>query len=329
MAAFRGNFGVQSVYKRHVSPWYLVAVYNLGLQKIPIESICSLGLPLRCCNLARGHGALGARCADHHHRLAPLVFRRQSHLVAGEVQGDRPGLSCRGEIQRTPVDGDLARADAEKPAEVDDGRVNLAVAAHDDVHDPAHVLVGAAANALAEDGGDLLVVEDRRRRAGGGVGGRGGGRWGRRRRCRILRPDLYRRPRRSLRRLRELPRLSWSRCPLRQAIAMDTRCRDQRNRNDSGKYQTDTHQCSPPCAPTRNLNATAALRFQVRSARQDGTAGRSILSDWQINGRARGERATLRIPSLMRFLYRRPGFPLENICENGQISRNDVLSLGH
>src|SRR5262249_665616 len=64
----------------------------------------------------------------------------------------------------------------EKPAEVDDGRVNLAVAAHDDVHDPAHVLVGAAANALAEDGGDLLVVEDRRRRAGGGGGGGGGGR---------------------------------------------------------------------------------------------------------------------------------------------------------
>ncbi len=101
--------------------------------------------------------------ADHHHRLTPLVFRRQSHLVAGEVQGDRPGLSCRGEIQRAPIDRDLARADAEKPAEVDDGRMNLAVAAHDDVHDPSHVLIGAAANALAEDGGDLLVVEYRRR----------------------------------------------------------------------------------------------------------------------------------------------------------------------
>src|SRR5262249_36864399 len=224
-----------------------------------------------------------------------------------EVKGVRPGLPCRGEIQRAPIDGDLACADAENPAEVDDGRVNLAVAAHDDVHDPSHVLVGAAANALAEDGGDLLVVEDRRRRAGGGVWGRGGGRWGRRRPCRVLRPDLSRRRRRSLPRLRGLPPLSWSRCPLRPAPPLDTPRRDQRNRNDSGKYQTDTHQCSPPCAPTRNLNATAALRFQVRSARQDGTAGRSILSDWQINGRARGERATLRIPSLMRFLYRRPG----------------------
>src|SRR5262249_34503899 len=128
-------------------------------------------LPLRWCNLARGHGALGARCADHHHRLAPLVFRRQPHLVAGEVQGDRPGLSRRGEIQRAPIDGNLARADAAKPAEVDAGRVALAVAAPDDAHDPAHVLVGPAANALAEDGGHLLVVEDRRRRAGGGIGG--------------------------------------------------------------------------------------------------------------------------------------------------------------
>jgi hypothetical protein len=69
------------------------------------------GLPLRCCDLARGHSSLGARCADHHHRLTPLVFRRQSHLVAGEFQGDRPGLSCRGEIQRVPIDGDLPGAD--------------------------------------------------------------------------------------------------------------------------------------------------------------------------------------------------------------------------
>src|SRR5262245_28059570 len=249
------------------------------------------GLPLRCCNLARGHGSLGARRADHHDRFAALIFRRQPHRVAGEVERDRPGLSCRGEIQRAPIDRDLARTDAEKPAEVDDGRVDLAVAAHDDVHDPSHVLIGAAANALAEDGGDLLVVEYRRRRAGGGIGGGGGGR----RRRRILRPDLPRRRWRSFRRLRELPRLSWSCCPLRQAVAMDTSCRDQGDRNDSRKYQTDTHQCSPPCTPTRNLNATAAPRFQARYARQDETAGGSILSDWKINRRVRGEQATLRI----------------------------------
>src|SRR5262249_22073606 len=163
---------------------------------------------------------------------------------AGEVEGDGPRwLPRRGEIQRAPVDRDLARADAEKPAEVDDRRVNLAVAAHDDVHDPSHVLIGAAANALAEDGGDLLVVKYRRRRAGRRIGRCDGGR----RRWRVLGPDLPRRRRRSLRRLRDLPRLSWSRCPLRQALAMDTARRDQGDRDGSGKYRTDTHQCSPPC----------------------------------------------------------------------------------
>ena len=62
-----------------------------------------------------------------------------------------------------------------KAFRLDDGRVNLAVAAHDDVHDPSHVLTDAAANALAEDGGDLLVVEHHRRSAGRRIG-RGAGR---------------------------------------------------------------------------------------------------------------------------------------------------------
>src|SRR5215831_16413936 len=218
------------------------------------------GLPLRCCNLARGHGSLGAWRADHHHWLTALIFRRQSHLVAGEVERDRPGwLPRRGEIQRAPIDRDLARADAEKPAEVDNRRVNLAVAAHDDVHDPSHVLIGAAANALAEDGGDLLVVEYRCWRAGRRIG-RCGGRWRRRRRWRVLRPGLPRRRRRPLRRLRDLP---W----LRQAVVMDTARRDQGDRDGSGKYRTDTHQCFPPCTPTRNVNATAALGFRACHAR--------------------------------------------------------------
>jgi hypothetical protein len=39
---------------------------------------------------------------------------------------------------------------------------------------------------------------------------------------------------------------------------MDTARRDQGDRDDSGKCRTDTHQCSPPCTPTRNVNATAA-----------------------------------------------------------------------
>src|SRR6266478_6589825 len=82
------------------------------------------GLPLRCCNLARWHRPLAAGCTDYHHRLTALVFRRQAHLVAGKVHGNRAGLAGRGEIQGPPIDGDLAGADAEKAAEVDDGRAD-------------------------------------------------------------------------------------------------------------------------------------------------------------------------------------------------------------
>src|SRR5262249_103332 len=43
--------------------------------------------------------------------------------------------------------------------------------------------------------------------------------------------------------------------------------RDQGDRDGSGKYRTDTHQCFPPCTPTRNVNATAALGFRACHAR--------------------------------------------------------------
>jgi hypothetical protein len=72
------------------------------------------------------------------------------------------------------------------------------------------------------------------------------------------------RRRRRLRHLRELPRLSRSRCSVRQArtVAMDTPCRDQRDRDDDdGNSETDAHKCSPPCTPTRNVNVNAASRF--------------------------------------------------------------------
>src|SRR5262249_7513996 len=131
---------------------------------------------------------------------------------------------------------------AAKPAEVDDGRVDLAVAAHDDIDDPSHVLPGAAAHALAEDRGDLLIVENHRRGAGRG------GRWRGRSRWRISRFRLLRRRRRLLRRLRELPRLSRSRSSLRQPRphGMEPGCRDQRDRGHNGKYWTDTHQVLSP-----------------------------------------------------------------------------------
>src|SRR5919109_17708 len=144
------------------------------------------GLPLRYCCLARWRDLPRARGTDHHDRLTALIFGRESHLVTGQVHGNRSGLTGRGEVQGAPVDGDLARADTEKATEVDDRRTHLTVAADDDVHDPPHVLSGVAAHAFAEDCRDLLVVEHDRGRTGRGIWGRGGGRWCSRRR-RILR----------------------------------------------------------------------------------------------------------------------------------------------
>jgi hypothetical protein len=84
-------------------------------------------------------------------------------------------------MQRVPIDRDLAAADAEEAAKVDDGGARLPDTVHDDVDDTPHVLVGGAANFDAQNAGHDLVVEDdgfrtlrwrrwrpRRRRIGGG-----------------------------------------------------------------------------------------------------------------------------------------------------------------
>ena len=83
--------------------------------------------------------------------LALLVFGRGLHLsrVSSSVMTSR--LSSPAEVQRIPVDRDLAAADAEKAAEVDDRGARPAVASTIDIDDPAHVLVGGAADVLAED----------------------------------------------------------------------------------------------------------------------------------------------------------------------------------
>ena len=100
---------------------------------------------------------------------SPHICRRQPHLVAGEFEHDRARLTQGCEIKRVPIDRDLAHADAEEPAEVDDGGVDLAVPADDDVYNPSHVLAGVAANTLAQNGRDLLIVEHHRRRATMGI----------------------------------------------------------------------------------------------------------------------------------------------------------------
>ena len=103
-----------------------------------------------------------AERAEDDHGLALLVFRRGFHLVAGEFERDRaPRLARRREMQRIPVDRDLAAADAEEAAEIDDGGAHLTGAVDQHVDDPAHILVGGAAHLAAENALDLMVVEDR------------------------------------------------------------------------------------------------------------------------------------------------------------------------
>ena len=70
------------------------------------------------------------------------------------------------EMQGAPVDHDLAAADAEEAAEIDDGCPHRAGAIDDDVDDMAHVLVSGTAHVAAEHAVRLARRDngDRRRR---------------------------------------------------------------------------------------------------------------------------------------------------------------------
>ena len=59
-------------------------------------------------------------------------------------------LAMLAEMQRVPVDHDLAAADAEKAAEIDHGGAHLPGAIDDHVDDAPHVLVRRAAHVAAE-----------------------------------------------------------------------------------------------------------------------------------------------------------------------------------
>ena len=59
--------------------------------------------------------------SEYDDRLALLVFRRGLDLIAGQFEGDAVVLILRGgKSQRIPIDRDLAAADAEEAAEIDD-----------------------------------------------------------------------------------------------------------------------------------------------------------------------------------------------------------------
>src|SRR6266436_6063833 len=89
--------------------------------------------------------------AKHHDRRILLVFRRRRHLFLGQLERDAVALVGNApEMQRVPVDHDFPAADAEKTAEIDDGRAHRSGPIDDHVDDAAHVLVGRAANLAAE-----------------------------------------------------------------------------------------------------------------------------------------------------------------------------------
>src|SRR4029453_8080213 len=93
-----------------------------------------------------------ARRHKHEDRLSFLVFWRGLHLVACQLEDDAVALLGRGhEVQCGPGHGDLAAADAQKSAEVEDGGAPRARAVDQHVDDASHVLVRRAAYLAAED----------------------------------------------------------------------------------------------------------------------------------------------------------------------------------
>src|SRR5690242_20213220 len=116
------------------------------------------------------------RCAEDDDRLALLVFGSGLDLFAAKLEGDAVLLArLRHEMKRFPGHGDLAAADAEEAAEVDDGGARLALAVDDHVDDAAHALVAHAAHLATHDALHLVAAEHGDgRRAMGITGGRRG-----------------------------------------------------------------------------------------------------------------------------------------------------------
>src|SRR5260370_31654381 len=69
-----------------------------------------------------------------------LVFRGRLDLGPAEGQQHLPIGPAGRESQQPPVDGNLPAADAEKPAEVDDGCGWMAVGGDDDINHKAQIL---------------------------------------------------------------------------------------------------------------------------------------------------------------------------------------------
>src|SRR6266699_401212 len=111
---------------------------------------------------------------QHDHGLASLIFRSRSDLIAGQIEGDAISLIGGRKMQRLPVDHDPSGAHAEKTAEIDHGSQYLSALIDQDIDDASQVLLGTAADLLAEHCLNALIGQDRLPRVLVVIGVRGG-----------------------------------------------------------------------------------------------------------------------------------------------------------
>jgi hypothetical protein len=94
--------------------------------------------------LGRRHERLSYFCDDG--GLIGLVVRSGAQLIARNIQDSDELFAFALESQVGPGNGDLARADAEKTAEVDDSRLYASAAVSEQIDNPADILLVAAAD---------------------------------------------------------------------------------------------------------------------------------------------------------------------------------------
>src|SRR5215469_2963812 len=98
-----------------------------------------------------------ARRTQNHHRFAFLVFGRRFKLIARQAERDVLGCACRGELQRGPIDGDLAATHAQKTAEIDYCGPRYSGFVDNDIDNATHVLALGICDGLAKDGLGLVL----------------------------------------------------------------------------------------------------------------------------------------------------------------------------
>src|SRR5215469_6993167 len=85
-----------------------------------------------------------------------LVFRSGGDLRTVETELDGPSPAERGEVQRFPIDRDLATADTEKPAEIDHSGLRPSIWINQDVNNQSQILAMRAFDLLAQHRGGVI-----------------------------------------------------------------------------------------------------------------------------------------------------------------------------